>query len=284
MITVLEAIKLSTEYLDKKGVELPRANAEILLAEILKCKRLELYLSFEKPLNEKELNQYREFIRQRGSRIPLQYITGHVEFFGMEFIVNHNVLIPRPETELLVEKIILENNKSTEFRILDIGIGSGNISVVLAKHLPNARVTGIDISESAINTAKQNAGLNLITDNLEIIRFDIFNDDLSQLNKYDIIVSNPPYISQEDYKELEPELKFHEPRIALTDGNNGFTFYKKIVNSAAQLLYPGGKIYFEVGKDQHAKIFKILLENNFRNVHFLKDYSGIERIIYGELE
>ena len=95
MITVLEAIKLSTEYLDKKGVELPRANAEILLAEILKCKRLELYLSFEKPLNEKELNQYREFIRQRGSRIPLQYITGHVEFFGMEFIVNHNVLIPR---------------------------------------------------------------------------------------------------------------------------------------------------------------------------------------------
>jgi len=284
MITVLEAIKLSTEYLDKKGVELPRANAEILLAEILKCKRLELYLSFEKPLNEKELNQYREFIRQRGSRIPLQYITGHVEFFGMEFIVNHNVLIPRPETELLVEKIILENNKSTEFRILDIGIGSGNISVVLAKHLPNARVTGIDISESAINTAKQNAGLNLITDNLEIIRFDIFNDDLSQLNKYDIIVSNPPYISQEDYKELEPELKFHEPRIALTDGNNGFTFYKKIINSAAQLLYPGGKIYFEVGKDQHAKIFKILLENNFRNVHFLKDYSGIERIIYGELE
>ncbi len=284
MITVLEARKLSTEYLDKKGVESPRANAEILLAEILKCKRLELYLSFEKPLNEKELNQYREFIRQRGSRIPLQYITGHVEFFGMEFIVNHNVLIPRPETELLVEKIILENNKSTEFRILDIGIGSGNISVVLAKHLPNARITGIDISESAINTAKQNAGLNLITDNLEIIRFDIFNDDLSQLNKYDIIVSNPPYISQEDYKELEPELKFHEPRIALTDGNNGFTFYKKIVNSAAQLLYPGGKIYFEVGKDQHAKIFKILLENNFRNVHFLKDYSGIVRIIYGELE
>lgn len=284
MITVLEAIKLSTEYLDKKGVESPRANAEILLAEILQCKRLELYLSFEKPLNEKELNQYREFIRQRGSRIPLQYITGHVEFFGMEFIVNHNVLIPRPETELLVEKIILENNKSTEFRILDIGIGSGNISVVLAKHLPKARVTGIDISESAINTAKQNAGLNLITDNLEIIRFDIFNDDLSQLNKYDIIVSNPPYISQEDYNELEPELKFHEPRIALTDGNNGFTFYKKIINSAAQLLYPGGKIYFEVGKDQHTKIFKILLENNFRNVHFLKDYSGIDRIIYGELE
>ena len=140
MITVLEVIKLSTEYLQKKGVEAPRANAEILLAEILKCKRLELYLSFDKPLAENEVQIYREAIRKRGLRIPLQYIVGNVEFYGLKLIVNESVLIPRPETELLVEKIINESDKSASLKILDIGVGSGNISLSILKNLPNQKL------------------------------------------------------------------------------------------------------------------------------------------------
>ena len=146
MITVLDVIKLSTDSLQKKGVEAPRANAEILLAEILKCKRLELYLSFDKPLAENEVQIYREAIRKRGLRIPLQYIVGNVEFYGLKLIVNENVLIPRPETELLVEKIINESVKSESLKILDIGVGSGNISLSILKNLPNTNVVAIDIS------------------------------------------------------------------------------------------------------------------------------------------
>jgi len=283
MITVLEAIKLSTDYLEKKGVESPRANAEILLAEILNCKRLELYLSFDKPLNEIELDKYREFIRQRGSRIPIQYIIGNVEFYGMKFIVDQNVLIPRPETELLVEKIILENKNSANLRILDIGVGSGNISISLGKHLTNSKVIGIDISDSAISVAKQNAELNLVKENIAFLKFDIMNDDLSKLKKFDLIVSNPPYISGNDFAELEPELKLYEPAIALTDGNDGLSFYKKIINSAIKLLNPNGKIYFEIGKDQHQYIME-MMENKFTDVKSYKDYSGIDRIVYGVLK
>ena len=189
MITVLEAIKLSTDYLDKKNVESPRANAEILLAEVLNCKRLELYLSFDKPISENELSNYREFIKKRGMRIPLQYIIGFVEFYGLKIIVNQNVLIPRPETELLVEKII--NDSSSNFtksniRILDIGAGSGNISIALSKNLKNSNVLGIDISEKALEVAKQNAENNLVQNNIEFRKFDIKVDDITELGKFDI--------------------------------------------------------------------------------------------------
>jgi len=284
MITVLEVIKLSTEYLQKKGVESPRANAEILLAEILKCKRLELYLAFDKPLAENEVQIYREAIRKRGLRIPLQYIVGNVEFYGLKLIVNENVLIPRPETELLVEKIINESDKSANLKILDIGSGSGNISLSLSKNLPNSKVVAIDISENALAVAKQNAELNAFQDKVEFRNFDIIKDDLNSLGKYDLIVSNPPYVSENDYESLEPELKNHEPKIALTDNSNGISFYKHILAVSDQLLNKPGKIYFELGIDQSAQVQKYFEQNNFTNIKITKDYSGIERIICGELK
>jgi release factor glutamine methyltransferase len=283
MITVLEAIKLSTEYLKKKDIESPRVNAEILLSEVLKCKRLELYLAFDKPIIENELIQYREFIRKRGLRTPLQYIVGNVEFYGMKFLVNENVLIPRPETELLVEKIILDNQPADNLRILDIGTGSGNISISLAKHLSNSKVIAIDISNSAINVAKQNAELNIVKENIIFINFNIKKDNLSALKKFDIIVSNPPYVSQSDFNDLEPELKLYEPGIALTDEKDGLSFYKKIIDSASELLNPNGKIYFEIGKDQHQQVMNMMQEI-FTDVKSYKDYSGIDRIVYGVLK
>lgn len=284
MITVLEVIKLSTEYLQKKGVESPRANAEILLAEILKCKRLELYLAFDKPLAENEVQVYREAIRKRGLRIPLQYIVGNVEFYGLKLIVNENVLIPRPETELLVEKIINDSDKSTNLKILDIGVGSGNISLSISKNLPNSKVVAIDISESALDIANQNAEINSLQDRIEFRLFDFMNDDLNALGKFDLIVSNPPYVSENDYESLEPELKNHEPKIALTDNSNGISFYKHIVEASNQLLKKPGKIYFELGIDQSAQVQEYFKQNNFTNIKIIKDYSGIERIICGELK
>lgn len=283
MITVLEAIKLSTEYLEKKNVESARANAEILLADILKCKRLELYLSFDKPLSENELNQYREFIRKRGMRIPLQYIVGNVDFFGLKLNVDENVLIPRPETELLVEKIIEENSEKENLRILDIGVGSGNISIALCKNLNDSKVVGIDINEKSLAVAKTNAEFNEAKSNIDFIVFDFMKDEISKLGKFDLIVSNPPYISLNDFQNLEPELKIHEPRQALTDESDGLSFYKEIINSASKLLNHKGKIYFEVGKDQHQLILE-MMKDKFTDVKSYKDYSGIDRIVYGILK
>jgi release factor glutamine methyltransferase len=283
MITVLESIKLSTEYLEKKGVESPRANAEILLADILKCKRLELYLTFDKPLADGEVIKYREFIKKRGMRIPLQYIIGSVDFFGLKLIVNPNVLIPRPETELLVEKIIEDNKTSTQLRVLDIGVGSGNISLSLLKNL-NCKVVAIDISESALEVAKQNAANNSLLENLELKLLDILKDDINQLNKFDIIVSNPPYVSYVDYELLEPELKVHEPKVALTDYANGLSFFKYIISISKNLLNQSGKIYFEIGFAQSIYVKEYLEFEKYINIQIKKDYAGIDRIICGEIK
>ncbi len=283
MITVLEAIKLSTEYLEKKRVESPRTNAEILLAEILHCNRIELYLSFDKPLSEIEIQTYRESIKKRGMRIPLQYIIGFVDFFGLKIKVDANVLIPRPETELLVEKIVMDYKGKTEIRILDIGSGSGNIALSLKKNILNASVVGVDISDEAIALAKINAELNSLSQ-VDFKVFDILNDDLIELGKFDLIVSNPPYVSEMDFQDLEPELKVYEPRIALTDNSDGISFYRKIISSSKVLLNNSGRLYFEIGKYQFKIISDLMNDEGFINIQIIKDYSGIERIICGDLK
>jgi release factor glutamine methyltransferase len=284
MITVLEALNLSTEYLNKKGIESARLNAELMLAHILNCKRLQLYLMFDRPLDENELSLYREFLARRAKREPLQYILGEVEFYNIKLKVNQDVLIPRPETELLVEKIVKDYSHKNDFKFLDIGIGSGNISIALLVNLPNSQGVGIDISDSALALAKSNAEFNLVKDRLELIHFDILKNDIQLLGKFDAVISNPPYVSSEDFETLEPELKVYEPHIALTDFYNGLTFYRKIISIADRLLKEEGKVYFEIGKGQSNEV-KALMENStIKNLNIIKDYQGIERIICGELK
>ena len=282
MITVLELIKLSTEYLEKKEVESPRANAEILLADILNCKRIDLYLTFDKPLAENELQLYRESIRKRAARIPLQYIIGNVDFYGLKLNVNNSVLIPRPETELLVEKIITDFKDINDLKILDIGSGSGNISLSLGKNLNNSITVGIDVSEKAIQVANQNKVISDVQ-NVEFKLFDVMKDDPSILGKFNVVVSNPPYISEVDYHSLEPELKVYEPKVALTDNYDGLSFYKKIISLSKMLLYNPGYLYFELGKEQHKDVNQLMIDEKFSNIKVIKDYAGIERIICGEL-
>ncbi|WP_304130305.1 peptide chain release factor N(5)-glutamine methyltransferase [Ignavibacterium album] len=284
MITVLEALNLSTDYLSKKNIESARLNAELMLAHILKCKRLELYLMFDRPLDDDELQQYRTFLARRAQREPLQYILGEVEFFNIKLKVNRNVLIPRPETELLVEKIIDDFKNKQSFRFLDIGVGSGNISIALLKNINQAEAFALDISEEALSLAKENSELNEVQERINLIKFDILKDNIETLGKFDLIISNPPYVSAKDYETLEPELKVYEPKIALTDLYNGFTFYKKIIELSLFLLNDNGKIYFEAGKDQSEEIKNMMAEKGFVNIGSIKDYQGIERIIYGELK
>jgi len=211
MLTVLEAIKLSTEYLEKKGIESPRENAELLLAGILNCKRLDLYLSYDRPLDENEKQNYRAFISKRGNFEPLQYILGETEFYGLKFIVNPSVLIPRPETEILVESIIEQNKTLHNLKILDIGAGSGNIPVSLAKNINECFITSIDISEEALNTARKNAGLNSVSDKIIYIKQNLFDDNVYNLGEHDIIVSNPPYVEREEMEKLQKEIINFEP-------------------------------------------------------------------------
>lgn len=281
MLTVLEAIQLSTEYLEKKGIESARTNAELLLAGILNCKRLDLYLKFDRPLDENEKQVYRNFISKRGNFEPLQYILGETEFFGLRFLVNPSVLIPRPETEILLETIIEESDSNTNLRILDIGSGSGNIPIVLAKNLKNADIISIDISDEAIKTAEMNAEINEVKERIEFKKFDVFNVGINELGAFDIIVSNPPYVDKDEMMNLQKEIVDFEPHSAVTDGHDGYKFYERITNVSQFILKEEGKLYFEVGQGQYKKVLSLLEKNNFFENKVIKDYQDIERVVSG---
>jgi len=280
MLTVLNAINLSTEFLEKKEIESPRINAELLLAHTLNCKRLDLYLSYDRPLSEDEIKIYREFIRRRSKSEPLQYIIGKVEFYGLEYKVNPSVLIPRQETEILVETIINSVNKEDKLTILDIGAGSGNISISLAMYLPNAKITATDKSEDALETARANANLHNVSERIKFIKHDINSENFPN-EEFDIVASNPPYISKEDFPRLKDELKIYEPKDALTDNSNGLSYYRIISDKAKMLLKDMGEIFFEVGQGQAEDVKKILTGNNFSEILVVKDYLKIDRVVSG---
>jgi len=282
MLTVLESINLSTDYLEKKGIDSARTNAELLLASILKCKRLDLYMSFNRPLSDAEKIKYREYISRRGTFEPLQYIVGDVEFYGITLKVNKSVLIPRQETEILIEEIINAVNHEDGIKILDIGSGSGNIALALAKNLPNAEVVGIDVSEEAVELAKRNAELDELSSQVKFLKMDILDYDISKTkDKFDIIVSNPPYVSDEEYQTLQKEIVEYEPLVAVTDNSDGFKFYEHITKISKTLLKEDGILFYEIGKGQAEKVINILEQNGFSDIKVKKDYAEIERVIRG---
>ncbi len=283
MLTILEAINRSTEYLENKGIESSRINAELLLTHVLTCKRLDLYLFFDRPLTLEETDLYREYLKRRVKFEPLQYILGEVEFYGLKFKVNPSVLIPRPETELLVETILAGFDNKQKFRILDIGTGSGNIVISLAKYFNNSKFIAIDISEDSLKLASENAKLNFVTGIIDFRKNDILTEQFNSIDKFDIIVSNPPYISINEYQNLQPELRVYEPKIALTDNADGFKFYHSIISKADSMLKKGGKLYLEMGDGQTDTVYNLFLKYNFNKVETVKDYQNIERIIVGEL-
>lgn len=270
--TILEILKWTTDYFAKQQLENSRLNAEYIIAHALACKRFDLYLRFEEIVEEADRKKIREMILARAAHIPLQYVLGETEFYGYKFWVDKSVLIPRPETEYLVEKIISEIG--TAHQILDLGTGSGAIAITLKKELPQLQVSAVDISEAALKTAKKNAAENQVE--IDFILSDLF---ANCNKKYDVIVSNPPYIPAAEYHALSAEIKDNEPKIALLAADEGLYYYQKILKQAAQYLKPNGKIYLEIGHDQAAKIKKIAENVGFSEIEIVKDLNEFDRII-----
>jgi len=282
MLTVLESLKLSTTFLENKGIESARMNAELLLSHILECKRLDLYLRFDQPLKPNETNIYREYISRRGNFEPFQYIVGEVEFYGLKFFVDKNVLIPRQETEILIETILENTSKTNELKILDIGSGSGNIPISLAVNLPLSKVISIDISAEAISVAEKNRELHDLKSRIGFIKADILINNLEKYNNiFDIIVSNPPYVNKDEFSTLQKEITIFEPKIAVTDFSDGLTFYKVISEKSKSLLKENGMLFFEVGQGQAEDVQSIMMKNGFKNIEIIKDLDRIERVVVG---
>ncbi|MEW5798028.1 MAG: peptide chain release factor N(5)-glutamine methyltransferase [Bacteroidota bacterium] len=283
--TLLDLVTWGTTYLTEKGFDDPRLNIELLLAHLLRLQRIQLYTNFDRPLSESELGMFKELLKRRLSHEPLQYILGETEFMGLKFAVDPRVLIPRPDTEILVETVINKIKKSflsaDDLRILDIGTGSGCIAVSLAKLLPNATVTAIDMSSEAIELASVNAGRNGVLEKISFLQKNFLTDHAGD-QKFHCIVSNPPYISNREYGQLPTEVKEFEPTIALADGGDGLTFFKEIAEYAAQSLLSGGFVAVEHAFDQSESAQQIFQHAGLTNVSAIKDFGGHFRCVVAD--
>lgn len=275
-----ELLLKSIEYLKKNNVSESKSDAEYIFGHVLNVKRTILSLNLKKEIKAAEREEIKKLLLRRAKeKEPIQYILGEWEFYGLPFKVDKRVLIPRADTEILVEqcKIILED--IAQPKVLEIGVGSGAISVVLAKSFPSGNFLGVDISEKALEVAVENRKLNGVEQNLKFLKSDIFSN-VKDLD-FDMIVSNPPYIPQAEYDGLMDEVKLHEPKEALTDRGEGLYFYDKISKEASKYLKNNGYLAFEVGYNQVEAVEKLMKKNSFAIVAIIKDYAGIDRVIVG---
>lgn len=248
-------LNVATEFLRDKGIESPRLCAEVLLSHQLKKNRIELYLEYDQPLNPLEIAGYRSLIKRRLEREPLQYIIGHQEFWSLDFLVSPSVLIPRPETELLIEEALKlsERNFFSDncyLKILDLGTGSGVIAISLAKEIQNATLVASDISFEALALAKDNARHHNLNSRIAFCQGDLWQPFSHTSFSFDMIISNPPYIPSEAFKTLPPEVRNYEPRIALDGHENGMYFIERIIKESEMYLKPGGWLLIEMDPDQ----------------------------------
>lgn len=275
---VLSMLEWGTEYFKEKGISNPRLSIEWLLADVLKVKRLDLYLQFDRPLSSDELQAVKKGILRRARYEPLQYIVGHTDFMNARILVSPEVLIPRPETEQLVEIILEQHSAQHKKRVLDIGTGSGCISIALKMERPSWSIFGIDISPKALEIARQNAAINQV--DLQLIAGDIHKPKSIALQKeppFDIIVSNPPYITPIEKKSLDREVREYEPEQALFH-ENILALYKDIQNYASTHLKPSGYLYLEINENFGQEIKEVLSIKNW-HTYLKQDYSGKDRFI-----
>ena len=280
---IRDLLKVSSDYLKGKGIENPRLNAEVLLAHQLHVERVALYLNFDQPLSETELSSYRSLIKRRIDHEPLQYITGTQEFWSLSFAVNRSVLIPRPETELVVEQaVMLAKNfgEDHSIRILDLGTGCGAIAISLAREIPRASIWATDISKEAIGVAQQNASKHGVSVRVDFRQGDLWGPLLEEGLRFDLIVSNPPYVSTEEYKDLFPEVRDYEPRHALDGREHGMYYLEKIIEGAHGFLNPGGWIILEMAPWQTQKALEIIARTGkYQEETRIKDYSRRYRVV-----
>ena len=279
-MNILKLINFGSEKLKAKNIFSHKLDSEILLSKILDKKREELLINLDKKVSAENVRKYQKIILRRSLKEPVAYILKKKEFWSKNFIVNKSVLIPRPETELMVEKIVKIFDKKDIF-ILDVGTGTGCILLSILSELKKAKGIGIDISSSAIKTAKQNLQKLKLSNN---IKFNVKSLNNIYGYKFDLIVSNPPYIKTKDIKHLEDDIKKFEPKLALDGGNDGLDVIKKVIYKSKCILKIKGMLALEIGNEQFIKVSKILSNNNFKIKYLIKDFGKNIRCILSTLE
>ena len=283
--TVRRLLEWTTPFFTRKDVDSPRLSAELLLAHVLEVPRIKLYTDYERPLTDKELAAYRNLVQRAAEQEPIAYLTGRAHFFNLEFDVTRDVLIPRPDTETLVENVLqtVRHQPGLEApRILDICTGSGCIAAALAHRLKSAIVVATDISEAAVNIAQKNLERLGLADRVQVEQGDLF-EPLSRMvdvQPFDLVVSNPPYIPTGEIEKLDRSVKDYEPVAALDGGLDGLVVFRRIVQEAPDRLKPGGRIFLEIQFDQGKPARQIVEENpHYRDPRVLKDHAGHDRVV-----
>ena len=272
--TIRDVLNWTRGYFEAAGIVQPRLEAEILLAHTLDVERLNLYISPDQPLSSDERSRYRTIVKQRREGTPLQHLIGEVQFFGLRFRVSRDALIPRPETEELLDHILTLVPREQDIACLDLGTGTGVIAVCLARYFPRATVTALDCSDRALELARVNAALNGVEDRIAFIKshwFDVVE------GRFDLIASNPPYVAEEEMTALAAEVRDHEPRIALDGGPGGLREIASLIEAAPEYLDSNGLLFLEIGQGQGSEVSRRLMGRGYTDVRLEADLAGKER-------
>jgi len=278
--TIREVLNWTRGYFETAGIVQPRLEAEILLAHALDVDRLHLYLAPDKPLTHDERSRYRGIVKERHSGTPLQYVIGEVNFYGLRFRVDREALIPRSETEELLDQVLKRAPRDRDIRCIDLGTGTGVIAVCMARYLPMAQVTAVDISTDALDVARGNAALNEVGDRITFIESDWFEQVDGE---FDFITANPPYIRRAELGELPREVRDHEPSIALDGGPDGFEKIRVIAAQIRDHLRPDGVVLMEIGHDQGEEVVAILERVGLADVGIERDMAGKIGLSWGDV-
>ena len=274
---IVDLIQWSESYFRDKSHQNPRLEIEWMLRSLLNCERLDLYMRFDEPLSGTQLSTLRSWVKRRSKNEPLQYITESCEFFGREFFVDTRVLIPRPETERLIDEAIKSIKHVRSPNILDIGTGSGCIAITLAKEIKNSNVIGIDKSIGSLQVSKKNSA-ELNVENVTFFEMDILNQYPKE--KFDLVISNPPYVPKSEMSGLMNDVKDFEPEIALTDFDDGLTFYKRISKIIPHILKDDSSCILELGIGNHPEnVLSIFKQLGYSNLETINDYNGDKRVL-----
>lgn len=279
--TIWSLLACGYERLKNAGIESYQIDSQILLSKVMKKDRIFILTHREMPVDEDTAEEYMKLIELREKKMPVKYILGECEFMGYMFRVREGVLIPRPDTEILVENVIDLVRERGYKRICDVCTGSGIIGITVAKECKGTQVLCLDISDAALETAKENAAGLGVSDRVEVEFSDLLQYPLERNLKFDVVVSNPPYIRSEDIEGLMEDVRDFEPFEALCGGEDGLEFYRKITEQSLMLLEEGGMLAFEIGYDQRADVTDIMAQNGFGNITSAKDLSGNDRVVIG---
>jgi len=280
--TIRKVLDWTTSFFEKNGIDSARLDAEVLLAHSLGVERIKLYMEIDRPLTEDERTPYRELVKKRGAREPVAYLVGGKEFFSLAFEVDGSVLVPRPDTEFVVDAVLDQTASDDGFTFVDVGTGSGCIAAAIAVNRPGAKGLAVDISPEAVEVAKRNFLRHGVSDRVTAVCGNLLDPAVEHFGerKIDVVVSNPPYVTEEEFEKLEPEIRVHEPGAALLDNaEDGLGSFRAIADAAADMLSPEGLFACELGAGQYGNASEFLEASGWSGITKVQDYGCVDRVI-----